>query len=64
VEGRAGPMLEAYLKFPRSIRLFNEITWGERAERYGDRANDKIHWLEDLPAHLWSAAYLYKEIES
>ncbi len=52
-------MLEAYLeKPPRSIRLLNEITWGELAERYGDRANDEIYWLDDLPAHKWAAAYL------
>ena len=33
-----GPLLEAYLREPpRAIRWLREITWGELAERYGDR---------------------------
>jgi hypothetical protein len=41
-------MLEAYLeKLPRSIRLLNEIAWGELAEWYRNRTNDESYGLDD-----------------
>jgi len=53
------PLLESYQRSPpRVIQLLSEITWGELAERYGDRTNDEIYHLTDLPLHKWTAAYL------
>jgi MoaA/NifB/PqqE/SkfB family radical SAM enzyme len=58
------PLLEAYLEArPRGIKLLEEVTWGELAERYGDRDNDEIYWLNDLPMHKWAAAYLRERLK-
>jgi MoaA/NifB/PqqE/SkfB family radical SAM enzyme len=53
------PLLEAYMQSPPpGIAVLEQVTWGELAERYGDRANDEVYWLNDLPTHKWAAAYL------
>ena len=58
-----GPLLEAYVREPpRAIRWLREITWGELAERYGDRTNDEIYHLDDLPLSKWAAAYLWERV--
>lgn len=57
------PLLEAYQqKPPRGIEVLEQVTWGELAERYGDRDNDEIYWLNDLPMHKWAAAYLRERL--
>jgi len=57
------PLLEAYLEArPQGIRLLEQVTWGELAEQYGDRANDEIYWLNDLPTHKWAATYLRERL--
>jgi hypothetical protein len=57
------PLLEAYLrKPPRGIELLGQVTWGELAARYGDRTNDEIYHLFDLPQHKWAAAYLLETV--
>lgn len=56
-------LLAAYQQRPpRGIGLLREITWGELAERYGDRANNEMYWLDDLPSHKWAAAYLRENL--
>jgi hypothetical protein len=53
------PLVESYLKNPpRSIKLLNTITWGELAIKYGDKNNDELYFLNDLPENKWAAAYL------
>ena len=59
--GRDGllPLLEAYQRRPpRVLQVLTDVTWGELAERYGDRENDEIYYLTDLPLHKWAAAHL------
>lgn len=56
------PLLENYrLHRPQILGTLDRITWGELAERYGDRSNDEIFYLNDLPEHKWSAAFLVQE---
>lgn len=53
------PLLDRFLNAPpRAIRLLQTITWGELATRYGDRTNDEVFWLNDLPEHKWASRYL------
>lgn len=60
-----GSLLEAYRqRLPRSIRLLDEVTWGELAEKYGDRTNDEIYHLNDLPENKWAAAHLLEALGS
>lgn len=61
-DGGFGPILENYyLNRPRILKLLDRITWGELAERFGDRSNEDIYFLNDLPEHKWSSAYLIEE---
>ena len=61
-DGGFEPILEKYcLDRPRILELLDRITWGELAERYGDRSNEEIYYLSDLPEHKWSSAYLIQE---
>ena len=54
-----GPLLEQLRQTPsRGLRWLDDVTWGDLATRYGDRANDEIYWLNDLPNSKWAAAYL------
>lgn len=62
--GGAGlrPLLESYRRaHPRALRLLDQVTWGELARRYGDRENDELYHLSDLPENKWAAAYLLEE---
>lgn len=53
------PLLEAYRRArPRSLRLLEQVTWGELAQCYGDRENDELYHLNDLPENKWAAVYL------
>lgn len=53
------PFLEVYRNNPPpGIQLLNTVTWGELAEQYGDRTNDEIYYLNDLPENKWAAAHL------
>jgi hypothetical protein len=57
------PLLEVYQqKPPQGMKLLRKVTWGELAERYGDRASDEMYWLNDLPSHKWAAAYLREHL--
>ena len=57
------PLIERFHSDPpRGMALLRQITWGDLAARYGDRENDEIFFLNDLPAHKWSAQYLLDEI--
>ncbi len=57
------PMIDSYRQHPpRPIALLDGVTWGELAERHGDRENDEIYWLNDLPQHKWAAAYLQEKM--
>ena len=57
------PLVESYQQSPpRSIQLLDGITWGELAEKYGDRTNDEIYHLNDLPENKWATAYLLEAL--
>ena len=43
---------------PSGIAALNQTTWGELAEKYGDKENDEIFYIGDLPQGKWAAAYL------
>jgi MoaA/NifB/PqqE/SkfB family radical SAM enzyme len=56
------PLLESYRRArPRALRLLDQVTWGELAQRYGDRENDELYHLSDLPENKWAAVYLLEE---
>lgn len=58
------PILEAYQeKPPRPLQLLDDISWKELAERYGDKTNDEIYYLNDLPEYKWSSAYLLEAMK-
>lgn len=53
------PLLESYrAASPPALRALAGVTWGDLAERHGDRDNDEIYFMNDLPAHKWAAAHL------
>jgi MoaA/NifB/PqqE/SkfB family radical SAM enzyme len=53
------PLLDAYRRRPPlGVRLLEGVTWGRLASRYGDRTNDEIYHLNDLPENKWATAYL------
>jgi len=53
------PLLDCYRNNPPpGVELLTGITWSELAIRYGDKTNDEIFWLNDLPSHKWAAPYL------
>lgn len=59
------PMLDAFQQErPRGLQLLEAISWGELAGRYGDRANDEIYYLDDLPEVKWAAGYLPSALPS
>ncbi len=58
------PLVESYVEErPRVMQLLDGISWGELAERYGDRENDEIYYLGDLPSNKWAAAYLRETLQ-
>ncbi len=53
------PLWESYQRArPRPLQLLDGVTWGELAQRYGDRENDELYYLNDLPGNKWAAMYL------
>jgi hypothetical protein len=49
-----GPLLEAYqTRPPRVLEQLSRVT-----AQYGDKANDELYHLPDLPLHKWASAYL------
>lgn len=55
------PLLDNFLTGKWSgFTHLDSLTWGELADRYGDRDNDEIYWLFDLPGNKWPAMHLQK----
>ena len=53
------PLLESYgRERPRPLRLLDQVTWGDLAQRYGDRESEELYHLNDLPESKWAAVYL------
>lgn len=57
------PLIDVYQQrqIP-GLRHLDGITWGELAARYGDRENDEVFYLYDLPEHKWAATHLLKSV--
>lgn len=49
---------------PEPVRLLEQITWGELAEKFGDKENDEVFFLSSLPGRRWPAMYLREYYEN
>lgn len=60
-------MSDCYSKYlndpPEPVRLLEQITWGELAERYGRKDNDEVFFHSSLPGRKWPAEYLREYYE-
>jgi MoaA/NifB/PqqE/SkfB family radical SAM enzyme len=57
------PLLDTFLKGKwAGFTPLESITWGELADRYGNRNNDEMYWVFDLPLNKWAALHLQKSM--
>lgn len=43
---------------PEPVRLLNQVTWGELAEKFGNKENDEIFHYTSLTGHKWLEEHL------
>ncbi|MCD4654976.1 radical SAM protein [bacterium] len=52
-------LVKKYLEDPpKAFRILDQVTWGELAEKYGDRDNDAIFFINDLVGNKWATQYI------
>ncbi len=55
-------MSECFSKYlnepPEPVQLLDQITWGELAEKYGDKENEGVFFHSSLTKRKWPAEYL------
>jgi hypothetical protein len=47
---------------PLPMRLLRGVTWGDLAERYGDRENDSIYHLRSIANQKWATLFLREHL--
>lgn len=45
-------------RYPRLMRLLQEITLGELSQQYGDPENKRIYYRQNLVNQVWVSRYL------
>jgi MoaA/NifB/PqqE/SkfB family radical SAM enzyme len=59
------PFAEGYAReLPLPMKLLRGLTWGELAERYGDRDNEHLYHLMSISGQKWATLYLREKLPS
>jgi hypothetical protein len=54
---------DAYMnELPLPMKLLRGITWGELAEKYGDRENQHIYEMMSIPKQKWATLFLREQL--
>ncbi len=58
------PLIKKYLEDPPlALKLLEKITWGELAERFGDKSNDCLHFQSDVVGNKWTTMHLKDKLK-
>lgn len=59
------PFVEGYAReLPLPMKLLKGVTWGDLAERYGDRNNDHLYHMQSISRQKWATLFLRDELPS